>query len=184
MLGTDPPPPPPRHGRKGSASPNPPPSTATKEGEGGVGQIRAIPPTRKAIFFPPWFQQPVVTDEAHLLPFHSLPGRVPLRASPRLSLSVPGPAGPGHWVPVVQRCAQEGGGLVWQGHPLFQKRQAGRHTSPGVGYLGHNEEAWSLPCGMGQEGGGGGGGGQGLPKPRFPAAPQPHLRTNRPKERK
>ena len=38
--------PPPRHGRKGSPSPNPPPGTATKEGEGGVGQMgfRAIPP--------------------------------------------------------------------------------------------------------------------------------------------
>ena len=44
MLGSDPPPP--RHGRYGSPSPNPPPGTATKEGEGGVGQMgfRAIPP--------------------------------------------------------------------------------------------------------------------------------------------
>ena len=41
-------PPPPRHGRLGSPSPNPPPGTATKEGEGGVGQMgfRAIPPTQ------------------------------------------------------------------------------------------------------------------------------------------
>ena len=54
MLGSDPPPPP--LGMKGSPSPNPPPGTATKEGEGGVGQMgfRAIPPPRKAIFFPPW----------------------------------------------------------------------------------------------------------------------------------
>ena len=39
-------PPPPRDGRKGSPSPNPPPGTATKEGEGGVGQMgfRAKPP--------------------------------------------------------------------------------------------------------------------------------------------
>ena len=44
MLGSDPPPP--QHGRKGSPSANPPPGTATKEGEGGVGQMgfRAIPP--------------------------------------------------------------------------------------------------------------------------------------------
>ena len=54
MLGSDPPPPP-RHGRKGSPSPNLPRGTATKEGEGGVGQMgfRAIPPPPKAIFFPP-----------------------------------------------------------------------------------------------------------------------------------
>ena len=49
MLGSDPPPPPPRHGRKGSPSPNPPPGTATKEGEGGFGQMgfRAIPPAKQ-----------------------------------------------------------------------------------------------------------------------------------------
>ena len=55
-------PPPPRHGRKGSPSPNPPPGTATKEGEGGVGQpgFRAIPPC-KAIFFLP--SPPLGRDE-------------------------------------------------------------------------------------------------------------------------
>ena len=44
--GRTPPPPPSRHGRLGSPSPHPPPGTATKEGEGGVGEMgfRAIPP--------------------------------------------------------------------------------------------------------------------------------------------
>ena len=57
MLGSGPPPP--RHGRLGSPSPNPPPGTATKEGEGGVGQMgfRAIPPPAKQFSSRPTFGQ-------------------------------------------------------------------------------------------------------------------------------